>query len=64
MLTIQTLTTPFVAQEKQTGTTFRFVLGKPTLIFGNYDMDIFDTGAMIDALSLNGKPFNPTLSGE
>ncbi len=64
VLTIQTLTTPFVAQEKQTGTTFRFVLGKPTLIFGNYDMDIFDTGAMIDALSLNGKPFNPTLSGE
>jgi len=63
-LTIQTLTTPFAAQEKQTGTSFRFVLWKPTLVFGNYDLQIFDTGAMIDALSLNGKPFNPTLSGE
>jgi uncharacterized protein YfaS (alpha-2-macroglobulin family) len=64
LLATKTLTEPFVWQTRQTGTALRFVLAKPTLIFGNYDAQIFDTGALVKSILKNDVPWNPLVSGE
>lgn len=64
ILTTDTLVLPFVWQERQSGNALRFVVAKPRFLLAWYDRNIIDQEALIDALTLDGKPFDPTISGE
>lgn len=60
-----TFSLPFVGQEQQTNNLIRVALAKPWIQFGTNSIeDILDKDAMLGAIKKNGKPWNPTLSGE
>jgi hypothetical protein len=64
-LATDTFSLPFVGQEQQTNNVMRIALAKPWIQFGSdTTMDVVDTGALMKAISKNGKPWDPTVSGE
>jgi uncharacterized protein YfaS (alpha-2-macroglobulin family) len=64
ILTTDTLGLPFQGQERQSGNFLEFVVAKPRFLLSGYDRNVIDHDALIGALSLDGKPFDPTISGE
>lgn len=64
ILTTDTLSLPFVWQERQSGNTLQFVVAKPRFLISSYNRNIIDHDALIGSLTLDGKPFDPTLSWE
>lgn len=60
-----TYSLPFIGQEEQTSNIIRVALAKPWIQFGSSNIeDSLDTDAIIGSLKKNGKPWNPTVSGE
>lgn len=64
ILTTDTLSLPFVGQERQSGNVLQFVVAKPRFLVAGYDRNVIDQDALIQSLSLDGAPFDPTISGE
>jgi uncharacterized protein YfaS (alpha-2-macroglobulin family) len=64
ILTTDTLSLPFVGQEKQSGTLLQFVVAKPKFLISWYTNDVIDQNALIASLTLDDRPFDPTVSGE
>ncbi len=64
ILTTDTLSLPFVGQERQSGNVLQFVVAKPRFLIAWYDRNVIDQDALIQSLSLDGVPFDPTISGE
>lgn len=64
ILTTDTLSLPFVGQERQSGNLLQFVVAKPRFLVAGYDHNVIDQDALIESLTLDGYPFDPTISGE
>ena len=64
ILTTDTLSLPFIGQEKQSGTVMQFVVARPKFLISKYTHDVIDQDALIQSLTLDGKSFDPTVSGE
>jgi hypothetical protein len=64
-LATDTYSLPFVGQEQQSNNTLKLALAKPWIQFGNNTQgDNIDTGALLKSIHKNGKPWDPTVSGE
>ena len=64
ILSTDTLKFPFVWQESQQWDIMRIVVSRPTFLSTTNDKPIFDIQAIKDVLLLDGKPWDPTISGE
>jgi hypothetical protein len=60
-----TFSLPFAGQEHQTSSTLHLVVAKPWIQIGSQGgTDWIDRDALIASITKNGKPWNPTVSGE
>ncbi len=64
ILTTDTLSLPFAWQEKQSWDALSFVVSKPRFLKSTYDRNTIDSDSIIASLTLDGKPFDPTISWE
>jgi hypothetical protein len=63
-LSTDTLRYASVGQENQQGNTMRLIVARPTFLSIESPKPVFDTEAVKSALTLDGKKWDPTISGE
>jgi hypothetical protein len=59
-----TLSFPFVGQERQEGTTLRFAVARPSFLMQNSTGAVLDADALLASLQRDGVNWNPTVSSE
>ncbi len=59
-----TLSFPFVGQERQEGTTLRFAVARPSFLMQSSTGAILDPDALLASLQRDGVNWNPTVSSE
>ncbi len=64
ILITDTLSFPFVWQDKQSWTVMQFVVSRPRFLLSDYSHDVIDQTALIESLTLDNQSFNPTISWE
>lgn len=64
VMATDTFSLPFAGQEYQTNSTLHLVVAKPWIQIGSQGGDWIDRDALIASVTKNGKPWNPTVSGE
>jgi uncharacterized protein YfaS (alpha-2-macroglobulin family) len=65
VMATDTFSLPFAGQEHQTSSTLHIIVAKPWIQIGSpSSIDWIDRDALITSITKNGKPWNPTVSGE
>ena len=65
VMATDTFSLPFAGQEHQTSSTLHIIVAKPWIQIGSpSSIDWIDRDALIASITKNGKPWNPTVSGE